>query len=67
MRYFLSGIYCILSEDRYPRRVFCQDWDAKPSRARQKKVSTNLLPRLVANHCTEWLDEIEKGDSAMVE
>ena len=27
-----------MSEDRYPRRVFSQDWDAKPRRGRQRKV-----------------------------
>ena len=27
-----------ISEDRYPRRVFSQDWDAKTRRGRQRKV-----------------------------
>ena len=35
-----------MSEDRYPRRVFSQDWDAKPRRGRQRKVWS----RLVDNH-----------------
>ena len=27
-----------MSGDRYPRRVFSQDWDAKPRRGMQRKV-----------------------------
>ena len=32
-----------MSEDRYPRRVFSQDWDAKPRRGRQRKVWSRLV------------------------
>ena len=34
------------SEDRYPRRVFSQDWDAKPCRGRQRKVWSRLVDDL---------------------
>ena len=34
------------SEDRYPRRVFSQDWDAKPRRGRQRKVWSRLVDDL---------------------
>ena len=58
-----------MSEDRYPRRVFSQDWDAKPRRGRQSRLVDNLFGSLDLDKA-EWLDEIEKGDSsflAMVE
>ena len=60
-----------MSEDTYPRRVFSQDWDAKPCRGRQRKVLEydNIFGSLDLDKA-EWLDEIEKGDSsflAMVE
>ena len=35
-----------MSEDRYPRRVFCQDWDAKPRKGRQRKVWSRLVDNL---------------------
>ena len=35
-----------MSEDRYPRRVFCQDWNAKPRRGRQRKVWSRLVDNL---------------------
>ena len=38
-----------------PRRVFSQDWDAKPRRGRQRKVWK-----------AERLNEIENGDSAFL-
>ena len=53
-----------MSEDRYPRRVFSQDWDAKPRRGRQRKVWSRLVDNLLDK--AEWLDEIEKGDSAFL-
>ena len=51
-----------MSEDRYPRRVFSQDWDAKRRRGRQRKVWSRLVDNLFGS---EWLDEIEKGDSSL--
>ena len=36
-----------MSEDRYPRRVFSQDWDAKPRRGRQRKVWSRLVDNLI--------------------
>ena len=57
-----------MSEDRYPRRVFSQDWDAKPRRGRQRKVWSRLVPNLFGSldlDKAEWLDEIEKGDSSL--
>ena len=35
-----------VSEDRYPRRVFSQDWDAKPCSGRQIKVWSSLVDDL---------------------
>ena len=57
-----------MSEDRYPRRVFCQDWDAKPRKGRQRKVWSRLVDNLFGSldlDKAEWLDEIEKGDSSL--
>ena len=48
-----------MSEDRYPRRVFSHDWDAKPYRGRQRKVWSLDVEK------TEWLDDVEKGDSSL--
>ena len=54
-----------MSEDRYPRRVFSQDWDAKPRRGRQwSRLVDNLFGSLDLDKA-EWLDEIEKGDSSL--
>ena len=52
-----------MSEDRYPRRVFSQDWDAKPRRGRQRKVWSRLFFGLLDLDKAEWLNEIENGDS----
>ena len=55
-----------MSEDRYPRRVFSQDWDAKPRRGKQRKVWSRLVDNIFGSldlDKAEWLDEIEKGDS----
>ena len=57
-----------MSEDRYPRRVFCQDWDAKPRKGRQRKVWSRLVDNLFGSldlDKAEWLDEIEKVDSSL--
>ena len=35
-----------MSEDRYPRREFSQDWDAKPRKGRQRKVWSRLVDNL---------------------
>ena len=58
-----------MSEDRYPRKVFSQDWDAKPRRGRQRKVWSRLVDNIFGSldlDKAEWLDEIEKGDSAFL-
>ena len=55
-------------EDRYPRKVFSQDWDAKPRRGRQRKVWSRLVDNLFGSldlDKAEWLDEIEKGDNSL--
>ena len=51
-----------MSEDRYPRRVFSQDWDAKPCRGRQRKVWSRLVDNLFGSLDSEGL---EKGDSSL--
>ena len=51
-----------MSEDRYPRTVFSQHWDAKPRRGRQRKVWSRLVDNLFDLDKAECLDEIEKGD-----
>ena len=56
-----------MSEDRYPRRVFSQDWDAKPRRGRQRKVWSRLVDNLFDLDKAEWLDEIDSAFLAMVE
>ena len=57
-----------MSENRYPRTVFSQDWDAKPHRGRQGKVLSRLVNNLFGSldiDKAEWLDKIEKGNSSL--
>ncbi len=46
-----------MSEDRYPRRVFSQDWDAKPRRGRLRKVWSRLVFVALDVDKAEWLEE----------
>ena len=48
-----------LACQRYPRRVFSQDWDAKPRGGRQRKVGSRLVDNIFGYR------EIEKGDSSL--
>ena len=57
-----------MSEDRYPRRLFNQDWDIKPRRGRQRKAWGRLVDDLfVALNLDklEWIEDIQKGDSSL--
>ena len=63
MWYKLATIYV----RGYPRRLFSQDWDAKPRTARLRSVCGRLVDDLfIALHVNvdkaEWLEDREKGD-----
>ena len=56
-----------MSENRH-RRVFTQDWDAKPCRERQRKVWSRLVDDLFVAldvDKAEWLEDVEKEDSSL--
>ena len=55
-----------MSGHRYPRRVFSQDWVAKPRRSRRRKVWSRLVDDLFVAwdiDKAEWLENVGKGDS----
>ena len=54
-----------MSEDRYPRRVFSQDWNAKPRRGRQRKVWSRLVDNLFGSLDLDKAEWLEKGDSSL--
>lgn len=57
-----------MSEDRYPRKMFSQDWNVKPSRGRQRKVWSRLIDDLFVSlglDQAEWLQGIQNGDSLL--
>ena len=56
-----------LPEDRYPKQLFNQEWNIKPSRGRQKKVWSRMVDDLFKSldiDKGEWLEDIEHGDSS---
>ena len=66
--YLSNNKLASMSEDRYPRRVFSQDWDAKPHRGMQRKVWSRLIDNIFGSlevDKAEWRDKIEKGDSSL--
>ena len=54
-----------MSEDRYPRRVFIQVWDANPCRGRQRKVWCRLVNDIFGTDKKECMEDMEKGDSSL--
>ena len=56
-----------LPEDRYPKRLFNQEWNIKPRRGRQRKVWSRMVDDLFKSldiDKGEWLEDIERGDSS---
>ena len=53
-----------MSEDRYPSKVFSQEWDVKPHRGRQRKVWSRLVNNIFGSLDQDkavWLDKSRKG------
>ena len=53
-----------MSGDRYPRKLFSQEWDVKPRRGRQKKCWSKVVHDLLVSlelDKEELLDEICRG------
>ena len=56
-----------LSEDRYPKQLFNQEWNIKPRRGRQRKVWSRMVDGLFKSldiDKSEWLEDIKHGDSS---
>ena len=58
-----------MPEDRYPKKLFSQDWNIKPHRGRQRKVwSSRIINDLFASlelDKAEWLKDIMDGSSSL--
>ena len=55
-----------MPEDRYPKRLFSQEWNVKPCRGRQRKTWGKVIDDiflLLGLDKYEWLEDIEKKDS----
>ena len=54
-----------MPEDRYPRKVFDNDWDIKPRRGRQRKMWSRIVEELLMAlelDREEWLERIKNSD-----
>ena len=59
-----------MPEGRYPKMLFSQDWNIKPSRGRQRKVQSRLVEDLFASlklDKANWLKDILDGSSSCKE
>ena len=54
-----------MPEDRYPKKVFSQDWNIKPHRGRQRKVWSRIINDLFVSLELEWLKDIMDGSSSL--
>ena len=57
-----------MPEDRYPKKLFSQDWNIKPHRGRQRKVCSRIINDLFVSlelDKAEWLKDIMDGSSSL--
>ena len=54
-----------MPEDRYPKKLFSQDWNIKPHRGRQRKVWSRIINDLFVSLELEWLKDIMDGSSSL--
>ena len=57
-----------MPEDRYPKKLFSQDWNIKPRRGRQRKVWSRIINDLFVSlelDKAEWLKDIMDGSSSL--
>ena len=58
-----------MPEDRYPKKLFSQDWNIKPHRGRQRKVWSRIINDLFVSlelDKAEWLKDIMDGSRAFL-
>ena len=53
-----------MPEDRYPKKLFSQDWNFKPHRGRQRKVWSRIINDIFVSDKAEWLKDIMDGSSS---
>ena len=57
-----------MPEDRYPKKLFSQDWNIKPHRGRQRKVWSRIINDLFVSlelDKAKWLKDIMDGSSSL--
>ena len=57
-----------MPEDRYPKKLFSQDWNIKSHRGRQRKVWSRIINDLFVSlelDKAEWLKDIMDGSSSL--
>ena len=54
-----------MSEGRYPKKLFSQDWNIKPHRGRQRKVWSRIIFVSLELDKAEWLKDILDGSSSL--
>ena len=57
-----------MPEDRYPKKLFSQDWNSKPHRGRQRKVWSRIINDLFGSlelDRAEWLKDIMDGSRSL--
>ena len=54
--------------DRYPKKLFCQEWNTKPRRGRQRRSWCRIVDDLFVSlglDKEEFLDGISKGEKSL--
>ena len=62
--------FVTMPEDRYPKKLFSQDWNIKPLRVRQRNVWSRIIDDLFVSlelDKAEWLKDILYGSSSLKE
>ena len=54
-----------MPEDRFPKKLFSQDWNVKPHRGRQRKVCSRIIDDIFVSLEFEWLKDILDGSSSL--
>ena len=54
-----------MPEDRYPKKLFSQDWNIKSHRGRQRKIWSTIINDDFVSLELEWLKDIMDGSSSL--
>ena len=54
-----------MPEDRYPKKLFSQDWNIKPRRGRQRKVWSRIINDLFVSLELEKAEWLKDGSSSL--